>query len=43
MKKITTKIIFISAVIFASFILANAQNSEKFAYRDLLNQQKIEN
>jgi chlorite dismutase len=42
MKNLIVKISFISAIIFASFILANAQTSEKYTYRDLLNQQKVE-
>lgn len=41
-EKIIIKFIFISALVFLSFIVTNAQNSDKFTYRDLLNQQKIE-
>ncbi len=42
MKNLTVKISFIGAIICASFILANAQTTEKYTYRDLLSQQKVE-
>lgn len=42
MKKSFTKIIFTFAIFFTFIALANAQNIEKYTYRDLLIQQKIE-
>ncbi len=42
MKNLIVKFSFIVAIICASFILANAQTSEKYTYRDLLTQQKVE-
>ena len=42
MKNLIVKISFIGAIVFASFTLANAQTSEKYTYRDLLSQQKVE-
>jgi hypothetical protein len=42
MKKLLTKIVLLSAIICVSCFLANAQSNEKYTYRDLLTQQKIE-
>ena len=42
MKNLIVKISFIIAIICAASIVSNAQSNDKFTYRDLLNQQKIE-